>query len=143
MNLQQLSALLTTRLKDPLLTVTVTNHNTITDTYEMSVNGHPGVGVEYNNTFHAVLYNGSSYSIPLPSDAPTIPPTIITTARARYSSGWDVDTIVLYSPSTTELSTVTLPKPFSQYNKGIRTMKLKALTSGTDLLVVNLTAILQ
>ena len=143
MNLQQLSTLLTTRLKDPLLTVVVTSHNATTDTYEVAINGHLGIGVEYNNTFHTVLYNGSSYSIPLPSDAPTIPPAIITTARAKYSAGWDVDTIVLYSPSTTELSTVTLPKPFSQYNKGIRTMKLKALTTGTDLLVVNLTAILQ
>lgn len=124
-------------LADPYISLELTEHKELTDTYSLKVNGYPGIGVKFSNIFYIILYNGTLYKVNLPKEEEEISSEILSDVKEKYKAGWNTNTIILYDPDTKEIREVVLPKPFKEYNKGIRAMKMKSLTKGNNLQVLN------
>ena len=134
---------LTGLLGDPYLSLDLLSFKKDTQTYSLKVNGHIGVGVQYQDIFYILLYNGSLYKIKLPKEEPVISTTILSDAKEKIGNRWNIDTIVVYNTETNESREIVLPKPFKEYNRGIRAMKLKSICKEPNVQVLNREAIME
>lgn len=130
-------------LGDPYVSLDLLSFKEDTQTYSLKVNGHIGVGVEYQDIFYILLYNGSLYKIKLPKEEPVISTTILSDAKEKIGNKWNIDTIVVYNTETKETIEIILPKPFKEYNRGIRAMKLKSICKEPNVQVLNREAIME
>lgn len=130
-------------LSDPYVSLDLLSHKEDTQTYSLKVNGHIGIGAEYQDIFYILLYNGSLYKIKLPKENPVISTTILSDAKEKIGNRWNIDTIVVYNTETKETKEITLPKPFKEYNRGIRAMKLKSICKEPNVQVLNREAIME
>lgn len=130
-------------LGDPYLSLDLLSFKEDTQTYSLKVNGHIGVGVEYQDIFYILLYNGSLYKIKLPKEEPVISTTILSDTKEKIGNRWNTDTIVVYNTETNEIKEITLPKPFKEYNRGIRAMKLKSICKEPNVQVLNRESIME
>lgn len=130
-------------LGDPYILLDLLSSKEDTETYSLKVNGHTGIGVEYQDIFYILLYNGSLYKIKLPKEEPVISTTILSDAKEKIGNRWNTDTIVVYNTETKETKEITLPKPFKEYNRGIRAMKLKSICKEPNVQVLNREAIME
>lgn len=134
---------LTKFLGDPYISLDLLSFKEDTQTYSLKVNGHTGLGVKYLDIFYVILYNGSLYKIKLPKEEPVISTTILSDAKEKIGSRWNIDTIVVYNTETNESREIVLPKPFKEYNRGIRAMKLKSICKEPNVQVLNIEAIME
>lgn len=134
---------LTGLLGDPYISLDLLSFKKDTQTYSLKVNGHIGIGAEYQDIFYILLYNGSLYKIKLPKEEPVISTTILSDAKEKIGNRWNIDTIVVYNTETKETKEIILPKPFKEYNRGIRAMKLKSICKEPNVQVLNREAIME
>ena len=130
-------------LGDPYISLDLLSFKKDTQTYSLKVNGHTGIGVQYQCVFYILLYNGSLYKIKLPKEEPVISTDVLSDAKEKIGSRWNIDTIVVYNTETKETREITLPKPFKEYNRGIRAMKLKSICKEPNVQVLNREAIME
>lgn len=130
-------------LSDPYVSLDLLSYKEDTKTYSLKVNGHTGIGIEYQDIFYILLYNGSLYKIKLPKEEPVISTTILSDAKEKIGNRWNTDTIAVYNTETKETKEITLPKPFKEYNRGIRAMKLKSICKEPNVQVLNREAIME
>lgn len=134
---------LTGLLGDPYVSLDLLSFKKDTKTYSLKVNGHIGIGAEYQDIFYILLYNGSLYKIKLPKEEPVIFTDVLSDAKEKIGNRWNTDTIVVYNTETKETKEITLPKPFKEYNRGIRAMKLKSICKEPNVQVLNREAIME
>lgn len=134
---------LTGLLGDPYISLDLLSFKKDTQTYSLKVNGHIGIGAEYQDIFYILLYNGSLYKIKLPKEEPVISTTILSDAKEKIGNRWNIDTIVVYNIETKETKEIILPKSFKEYNRGIRAMKLKSICKEPNVQVLNREAIME
>ena len=134
---------LTKFLGDPYISLDLLSFKEDTETYSLKVNGHTGIGIEYQCVFYILLYNGSLYKIKLPKETPVISTDVLSDAKEKIGNRWNIDIIVVYNTETKETKEITLPKPFKEYNKGIRAMKLKSICKEPNVQILNREAIME
>lgn len=130
-------------LNDPYISLDLLSYKEDTETYSLKVNGHTGIGIKYQDIFYIILYNGSLYKIKLPKETPVISTDILSDAKEKIGNKWNIDTIVVYNTETKETKEIILPKPFKEYNRGIRAMKLKSICKEPNVQVLNREAIME
>ena len=130
-------------LGDPYISLDLLSYKEDTQTYSLKVNGHTVIGIEYQDIFYILLYNGSLYKIKLPKEKPVISTDVLSDAKEKIGNRWNTDTIVVYNTETNETKEITLPKPFKEYNRGIRAMKLKSICKEPNVQVLNRDAIME
>ena len=130
-------------LSDSYVSLDLLSYKEDTETYSLKVNGHTGIGIEYQDIFYILLYNGSLYKIKLPKETPIISTDVLSDAKEKIGNRWNIDIIVVYNTETNETKEITLPKPFKEYNRGIRAMKLKSICKEPNVQVLNREAIME